>query len=243
MTIRDALRFFRGKRSRPGPESNRTKISLLYTSARPHLIIGLLNIWKTRAKCWDNVEVVLVTDEAFDERFPNMIPVVNSGRRDCVTGWNLAASNATGDMFVQVSDDLFPPQHWDEILVTIAGDTADYSLQLADERGLRDCVLHPVVSRSVYEHFGYLYPPAFRSVYCDDWLYYAHKKAGFLRSIAGERFWNHVHRTTHSVTVDDVLLRHESHERYAEGREVLAQELAKLGIRLDSSPADPSTKG
>jgi hypothetical protein len=215
-------------------------ISLLYTSARPHLILGLLNIWKTRSMHWENVEVVLVTDEAFEEsfedHFPNMSSYVNSGRRDCVTGWNLAASKASGDMFIQVSDDLFPPEQWDEKLIAMAGEAEYFSLQLPDQRGLRDCVLHPVISRTVYQHFGYLYPPDFKSVYCDDWLYYAHRQAGFLHSVEAGQFWNHMNRATHDVVIDDVLLRHESLERYAEGYEVFVRELEKLGMRINRSP-------
>jgi hypothetical protein len=204
------------------------------------LILGLLNIWKMRATHWDNIEVILVTDEKFEENFEdqfvNMLTYVNSGRRDCVTGWNLAASKATGDMFVQVSDDLFPPEQWDEKLISIAGNAEYFSLQLPDERGLRDCVMHPVISRTVYEHFGYLYPADFKSVYCDDWLYCAHRQAGFLQSINEGQFWNHVHRTTHNVVVDDVLLRHESRERYVEGHLVFVRELQKLGITINDPP-------
>lgn len=218
------------------------KISLLYTSARPHLILGVLEVWKDSAADWENIETILVTDDSFSGHFPNMRSYVNSGRRDCVTGWNLAASKATGDMFVQVSDDLFPPEHWDEKLLSIVGDAECFSLQLPDERGLPNCVLHPVISRKVYEHFGYLYPPAFRSMYCDDWLYFAHRQAGFLRRIKVGQFWNHRNRATHNVPVDGVLLRHESLERYAEGHEILVRELAKLGLREIKPPEKNGTR-
>jgi hypothetical protein len=219
------------------------KISLLYSSARPHLVLGVLAEWQQRAANWDAVEVVLVTDEPFDGSFPNTTACVNTGRRDAVTGWNLAASKATGDMFVQVSDDLLPPQNWDTALMTLAGDHEYFSLQLADERGLPECVLHPVISRRVYEHFGYLYPPAFKSMYCDNWLFLAHRQAGFLRRFGGPPFWNHTHRTTHKVEVDDVLLRHESLQRYAHGRDTLVKEAAKLGIEIYFPPDDDPGAG
>ncbi len=217
------------------------KISLLYTSARPRLILGVLKAWKDRAANWDDIEVVLVTDEPFEGSFQNMLAYVNTGRRDCVTGWNLAASKASGDMFVQVSDDLTPPQHWDRKLTAIAGDAEYYSLHLPDERGLPNCVFHPVISKKVYQYFGYLYPPDFRSMYCDNWLFEAHRHAGFLKQINASNFWHHKHRTTHAVEVDDVLLRHESVERYAEGRRILVRELAKLGIEIVFPPQEQDT--
>lgn len=131
---------------------------------------------------------------------------------------------------VQVSDDLFPPDKWDERLIAYA-DKADYfSLFLADERGFEQCVFHPVISRKVYEHFGYLYPPDFQSMFCDMWLYAAHSHLGFLKQIDVGRFWNHIHRTTHEIEIDEVLARHESEDRYAHGEKVMLRELAKLGI-------------
>ncbi len=208
------------------------KISLLYTSARPHLILDVLEIWKERTNNWENVEVILVTDNSFDGHFQNMTSYVNSGRQDCVTGWNLAASKGSGDMFVQVSDDLTPPKNWDSKLVSIGRDLQYFSFQLPDERGFPECVFHPVISRTVYEHFGYLYPPDFKSMFCDNWLFIAHRHAGFLRRVTIERFWSHRHRTTHDIEIDEVLMRHESVERYAEGREILIRELAKLGISV-----------
>ena len=207
-------------------------ISLLYTSARPHVILNVLGAWQERASDWENIEVVLVTDDPFEGCFANMKSYVNSGRRDCVTGWNLAAAKATGEMFVQVSDDLLPPDNWDQTLMSLVGRTRFYSLQLPDERGLTECVFHPVISRAVYKHFGYLYPPVFKSMFCDNWLFYAHDHFGFLRRIEMERFWNHTHRLTHDVEADEVFLRHESPERYAEGREIIVTELAKFGIKI-----------
>jgi len=91
------------------------KISLLYTSARTHVILGVLQQWQERADNWSNIEVILVTDDYFAGQFPHMTPYINSGRRDCVTGWNLAASEASGDMFVRISDDLLPPRNLGQV--------------------------------------------------------------------------------------------------------------------------------
>lgn len=214
------------------------KISLLYTSARPTLIMDLLIRWRSRCENWEAIEVIVVTDEIYTQRFENMTWHHNTGRHDCVTGWNLAASKATGDMMVQVSDDLSPPKNWDRKLWEFAGDASHFTLQLPDERGLPNVVYHPVVSRRVYEHFGYLYPPDFRSMFCDNWLFAAHAQKGFLRRVHLNEFWLHRHRTTHNVAVDDVMRRHESEERYEHGLKVLANELRALGMALevDSPP-------
>lgn len=218
-------------------DTDKPRISLLYTSARLGVIQSVLEAWRASANDWAGVEVILVTDDPFELEFPNLRYLQNRGRRDCVTGWNLAASHARGDLFVQVSDDLFPPRGWDSALLQMTAGRDKVSLLLPDERGVVAAVFHPVLSKSVYDHFGYLYPPDFRSMFCDCWLYYAHLNAGFLGVMKQGRFWNHRHRTTHPVDVDDVTREHEADERYQEGRATLKRELDKLGIEVDFGEA------
>ncbi|MEM1113645.1 MAG: glycosyltransferase family A protein [Pseudomonadota bacterium] len=207
-------------------------ISLLYTTARPYLIQPVLDVWRERARDWDQIEVVLVTDDPLDIDYPRLRYQHNSGRRDCVTGWNLAASLAQGSTFVQVSDDLFPPPEWDEAIRGFVEGKQAVSLLLPDERGSVPAVFHPVLTRGAYEHFGYLYPPDFRSMFCDVWFYHAHLQAGFLLGMKGDAFWHHRHRSTYDLQEDDVTRVHESDERYAEGRKVLRREAKKLGILI-----------
>lgn len=205
-------------------------ISLVYTTARPGIAGEHLRRWHQAADKPDETEVIITVDEphSIDSPFRKTKVVVNTGRRDCVTGWNLACQYATGDIFIQVSDDLFPPQHWDSMLDGLIPPLT--ALHISDERGFVTAVFHPVLHRSCWEHFGFLYPPEFESMYCDVWLYWAYSRAKFLRRVdPGHLRFTHVHRTTHDVEWDDVLRRHESVERYARGKAILDRLIEEAG--------------
>lgn len=212
------------------------KLSLLYTTARHHLIPGVIQRWRDSAGDFSRVEMLVVTDSRYQpaEAYPeNVRFLVNDGRRDCVTGWNLAAAQSTGEVLVQVSDDLFPPKNWDvsidEAMRRFMSDRPDVVLNLLDERMQYGFAFHPVLSRAAYDKLGYLYPPEFESMYCDNWFAAYHRKYSRFE-VSRDRFWSHAHRTTHAVEVDDVMLRHESPERYARGRAVLEKYLREHGL-------------
>jgi hypothetical protein len=214
------------------------KISLLYTTARPNLITEVIKRWHDSAENSGNFEWIIVTDDPVvltpsgDLRF-----IVNTGKRDCVTGWNLAAANAQGDIFVQVSDDLFPPSGWDRSIIReisrLKQKRPDVVLNLLDDQKITHAVFHPVLTRSCYEKLGYLYPPDFESMYCDNWFCAYHRKYS-LYAVSKDKFWTHVNRTTHKIMLDSVMLRHESAERYLRGRQTLEKYIKSH--HLDAMP-------
>ena len=199
-------------------------ISLLYTTARPHLIEEVVQRWMDRSV--DLVEMIVVTDDYVDRAVvrPNIRFVVNSGRRDCVTGWNLAARHARNNIFIQVSDDLYPPSDWHatirRVVLKVGNARQDVVLNLLDERRFADAVFHPIMTRAAYETASYLYPPDFRSMYCDYWFCEFHKKNSNYHA-STRVFWHHRHHVTHAVTIDDVARVHESKSRFLEGKKTL----------------------
>ena len=178
--------------------------------------------------------MVVVTDDPYEPEIshPMVRYLKNDGRKDCVTGWNLAARNATGDIFIQVSDDLFPPAKWDLFIRSEVSkwkakqNRADIVLNLLDERQQRKVIFHPVLTRASYEKTGYLYPPDFQSMHCDSWFFLYHRKYSFLVA-SSMVFWHHRHRSTHPVEVDDVMRIHESPTRYTSGLETLKKYIAE----------------
>lgn len=205
---------------------NDQSISLLYTTARPHLIEEVIGRWLGGA--FANIEMIVVTDELYNPpcKIYNCKYVVNEGRRDCVTGWNLAAENSIGSILVQVSDDLYPPPNWDSKIRSLLKNIADVSgrddlvLNLLDERRQQDAVFHPVLTRAAYEKNSYLYPRDFQSMYCDNWFFLFHKKYS-VYAVSQDVFWSHRHRTTHQVEIDWVTQIHEGAERYQSGLQIL----------------------
>lgn len=99
------------------------RISLCHTTAR------LPDGWRMAAASWrgfcdrpDQVEHVLAADVPLtiapgDRFFDRMTVVQNRGRRCAVDGWNAAARASRGKLLISVSDDWFPPLHWDTLLL------------------------------------------------------------------------------------------------------------------------------
>lgn len=201
-------------------------ISLLYTTARPHIIEAVIDRWLRDDLV--KTEMIVVTDDPYlpSKNRGNVNYVKNNGRRDCVTGWNLAAQNSVGDILIQVSDDLFPPEKWDfkirELLSKLreAKNRSDIVLNLLDERRVQNAVFHPVLTRASYKKMSYLYPPEFQSMYCDNWFCLFHRKHS-IYAVSQDVFWHHKHRATHEVEVDEVMKIHESPERFRVGLETL----------------------
>ncbi len=197
-------------------------ISLLYTTARPQVISKVIERWF--AEDPQEIDMIVVTDDPFhgDVAHPSVRFVVNSGRRDAVTGWNLAAQLSAGDILIQVSDDLFPPLKWAETIRSMIDQLveirSDVVLNLLDERRDQRAVFHPILTRAAFDKLSYLYPPDFESMFSDNWFCAYHKKYSCY-ACSNEIFWHHRHRTTHEVEIDDVMLAHESPERFEKGKE------------------------
>jgi len=208
-------------------------ISLLYTSARPNQIADTIQRWFQEGS--DGIEMVLVTDEPVNLPIshPHLRHYINHGRRDCVTGWNLAAAHSVGDILIQVSDDLYPPQGWAQFIRNMIDQLSqtrpDVVLNLHDERQADFAVFHPVLTRQAYQKLNVLYPPDFESMFCDNWFCGYHRAYSHYAA-TNFVFWHHRHRTTHAVEIDDVTRRHESDERFVRGRETLMKYIKEHDI-------------
>lgn len=211
--------------------TNKYKFSLLYTTARPALIPSVIARWLASLHN-SELEIIVVTDCEYEDYkvYKSIKFYVNNGNKDCVTGWNMCAKFASGDIFIQISDDLFPPDNWDYFIIqTIllnGGVNQKLVLNLLDERKCRDAVYHPVLTKNCYMTTGYLYPHDFQSMFCDNWFFLFHSKYSKLIE-SDDVFWIHKHRTTHAdVRVDEVTINHESQSRYETGKEILIKYVA-----------------
>jgi hypothetical protein len=221
-------------------------ISLLYTTARPQVIDEVVDRWFRGDST--NIDMVVVTDDPYEpphRRWPVRY-FKNDGRRDCVTGWNLAAQHAIGDIFIQVSDDLFPPVGWESAIrqkisrLIEATQRKDIVLNLLDERRQQTAVYHPVLTKSAYEKTACLYPPDFQSMFCDNWFFLYHRQYSVYEA-GTDVFWHHKHRTTHPVEIDEVTRIHEGADRYQNGRATLKKYVVEHKLKIPRPRApDPS---
>jgi hypothetical protein len=144
-------------------------ISLLYATARPQKIEEVLPRWI----CSTPIEIVVCTDSRtnfFDFTIGHLTVkfIINTGPKNCVAAYNKAAKESTGDILIQIADDLFPCVNWDTKIVASLDINKAQALYISDDfckRGVY--VQHAIITRKLYERFGYLLYPKYESMYSD----------------------------------------------------------------------------
>jgi hypothetical protein len=153
--------------------------SICHASARPLSWRKSYDAWMQRAEHPESVEYILGVHESqaadFTDACNDGVRVeINPARRCMVDGYTPAVKVATGSVLILDSDDIFPPEQWDSLLLeSLAGRDPlvdDFVVQVAsgghaDERGL---MVLPILSRARYERLGYAFYPEYESMYADD---------------------------------------------------------------------------
>src|ERR1035441_10103911 len=123
---------------------SRPTFSVIHTSARPEKWQAVYDEWMAKADHPENVEYCLCVDERwgfqvqpaltaewmtgdpaialecfeFDQKRDGLnVLSWNTGRMCYVDGVNIAAAASSGRILVPNADDLFPPEHWDTLLL------------------------------------------------------------------------------------------------------------------------------
>jgi len=185
--------------------SNRPTISLLHPTARVLPSDGFPRGWRDAHDAWleradhpENIEYVLAVHESrwgdfWNGEIPSVqdIATVMNPGRDCVVDQlNAAALASTGQLLVGVQDDLYPPEHWDTLLLLALPPQKKYDVEVSalppdldgeciivcssgapPERD-RELMIAGACTRTRYERYGFLLDPDFESMYADNW--YAH---------------------------------------------------------------------
>ena len=198
------------------------KISLLHATRRPVEGKKCQQLWLDRADNRTNIEIVTCIDA--DDRdgqgaFPDAF--TSSGEGACAA-WNEAAKHSTGDILVVLDDDWEPPHGWDDLIASRMCNGADI-LHVGDKHRKDDLICHPIISRRFYITIGYVWHPAFKSVYCDNWFTAMAKAWGYVDSTEGgvvDLGFLHANPSQGYGQQDDVARVSNSQERYAHGRAV-----------------------
>jgi glycosyltransferase involved in cell wall biosynthesis len=225
-----------------------TRYSLCYTTIRPSHVSEAIFWWLERARKLDRVEIVVTTDVGHDD----VIAAAESLRSsvashgvvlktavnedlpgNCVKGWNLAASLSTGDVIIAMSDDFVPPPGWDTLLDIATDWSKPAVLKVSDGYNHDLCTL-AIVSRPRYIKFGYLFYPAYESMFCDTELTFAAAQDGVLVN-ANHLLFEHLHPDCNKRARDAVDLVHGSSERYETGRMIFDYRRS-LGFPIDLGP-------
>lgn len=167
-------------------------ISLLHATRGRKNAAEVWPLWQQRASGACRLEYVLSWDVDDDAgaRVSEVAPpgtVFTSGySRGNVDAYNRAAYASTGDVLVQVHDDVEPPQDWDRLLVQRIGDVSKpVVLRISDglppavNGGRKICTIL-VGTRAFFKRAGHFYWPGYVSVFCDDDVTEKARKEGVL---------------------------------------------------------------
>lgn len=161
------------------------KFSLVHASrGRPALCPKTAREWISKASGNNSLEYILSLDEDDAANYAKVIeelrPIVDlkvkiAPNTCMVQAVNVATPLATGDIIIFVPDDMGCPERWDSSLLERL---ARSKFRLGDEFCfyVRDGIhadpyelqTHPYVSKALYKRLGYLYHPAYMSVYADN---------------------------------------------------------------------------
>lgn len=189
-------------------------ISLVYTTARPHLAKQQIDLWLCRARDLNQVEVILCLDDGFTAYvpIPNVRIVYNYDKKNCVSGWNTACRYASGDIIVQVSDDLEPPLGWDWRIEQRLLKTGALAISDGLSASL-NFLPHSIISRDIIMRQGYLFHDSYSSMFCDNEFTDTMKLRGLVVNALDLEF-----KHKNGEFKDDVAKRHNSF--YNSGREI-----------------------
>lgn len=207
--------------------------SLAYTSVRPAWIPQVIKMWNERSHSKDH-EWVIAQDSGTSEATVDAVRaacadprakclhsiqfVTNTGRKNCVDGWNVAAAGTKGKIIVGVSDDFVPPEGWDRLILQ-AGPSGweekDHVVHVNDGFVGHICTL-AIITRQRYEKFGYLWYPGYESMFCDTELTDVANRDGVMIE-AMHLLFEHMHHACGKRPKDENDAKHENTERWKRG--------------------------
>lgn len=211
--------------------ANPPTFSLAYTSVRPQTIPEVIALWNKRSACKDHEWIVSVDEgdlasktaaetacaEAMrDQLCGSAKVVINTGSKDCNAGWNCAAESTTGKVIICVADDFLPPQSWDDLLLSLSPkgwEDGEYVVKVEDGY-VHDIFVLSILTRKRYERFGYVFYPAYRSMFNDTEFGDVAVRDNVVIN-ANHLLFEHLHPDCGKRTRDGVDLVHASKDRWA----------------------------
>lgn len=214
------------------------------TRGRPAQAVEAHATWMRLASGNHPIEYIVSVDDDDPDPIPDNPPdgvtIVTGHNRGNVDAYNRGAYRSTGDILIQVHDDVTPPQHWDELIVQALGGNWDREAVLAVGDGLPrnvngDRKILPILigTSKWFRSCGYFYAPCYVSVFCDNDAAELAEKHGVIVD-AGSIVFQHRYE---GPDRDETQRRSYSQENWAHGERCLQER------RSDGFPRDPSAWG
>ena len=206
------------------------KISLIYPSRGRAAKSFITHAdWISKAHGADIETIVAVdhTDPTRDQYIAMYAGMCYVGHHDnVVAAANAAASRATGDILLYLSDDFKAPDNWPALLIEqFQGKSEPMLLKVHDDlQNFGACVLTiPIVNRSFYDKLKYFFHPGYKSMFCDEDLYWTAKKLNALK-LAPQLVFPHEHVCNGKAPDDETYRR--SSANWNQGQEFFKQRKA-----------------
>lgn len=204
-------------------------ISLIHPSrGRAQKSFDTTSKWIARACC--EVELIISLDESDLEKnrykslYNNSDTKIIINDNDCVVkAANHAAKESKGDILVYVSDDFDCPNNWGTQILDIVIDyPKEWLLKVDDclQRFEADVLTIPIMSRGLYEYLGYFFHPSYRSMFCDQDLYWTVNHLGAMKFSPNLKF-PHEHYCNKKSVFD--LTYEQSNKNWDSGKELYTQ--------------------
>lgn len=191
------------------------------------------NYWYFRASDPTKVEYILSVDnddaKKFDyrDRFTEILwpvkRILFNDNDTVVKATNAAAKESTGSILLYLSDDFHCPVEWDRLIRQRTKNVDKPWLLKVDDcyqKFDKDVLTIPIMSRSLYEKLGYFWHPDYRSMFCDQDLYYSAKNLNAL-ILAPELRFEHMHPVAGKGKYDETYTR--STANWDQGKSVYQQ--------------------
>jgi hypothetical protein len=132
--------------------------------------------WRGKSDLKNEIEYILCWDEDACEEYyreffyeDSIISICLRPNKSAIEAINEGAKIATGDLFVIISDDTDCPENWDTLLLEALEGKSDFCAKTDD--GLQPTLITmPIMDRTYYERYGYVYYNGYSHMFCDQEL-------------------------------------------------------------------------
>tara|TARA_Y100001938_G_C8082580_1_gene430054 strand:- start:762 stop:1472 length:711 start_codon:yes stop_codon:yes gene_type:complete len=158
------------------------------TLARPEKFLRVLDSYVSKISSWNqiffnincDVDDETMNDAYIRERIKYILSkrneadgVVNyDSNTDKISAINAHIDEQSFDIVICASDDMVPKAYsWDQRIVEAMQDhfpSLDGCVHFNDGNTNGDLITFSILGRKLYEYFGYIYHPDYKSLYCDD---------------------------------------------------------------------------
>ena len=171
-------------------------ISLLHpTRSRPSKSFENSREWIQKAGC--EVELIVSVDESdpmlqgYFEHYGDLVNLIVNDSTCVVEATNHAVKKAKGDILVYLSDDFKCPENWGLLVrKEFEGVSLPCLIKVDDclQKFHVPVLTIPIMNRALYERMGYFFHPDFKSMFCDEHLYWICQRIGALKNCEHLKF-------------------------------------------------------